>query len=144
MKGSMIKRWTRRPIDRIGAGSGLAVRLSPLASVIAIARSSNSEDNTGSPLKYSTARFTNDELVGPKTSLRVAVLRGGLRERSQQYRGHRLARSVAASGLLQRRGAEPDYLVRYRAEGSSQKEEAVGSHRIRLACHHEAGRWCPW
>lgn len=51
------------------AESGLVNRLSSLASEIAFACSSNSEDNGGSPLKYSTARFTNDELVGPKTSL---------------------------------------------------------------------------
>ncbi|KOC69732.1 LIM/homeobox protein Lhx9 [Habropoda laboriosa] len=46
--------------DHFGQRDGLVY-----CSVIAFARSSNSEDNAGSPLKYSTARFTNDELVGP-------------------------------------------------------------------------------
>lgn len=105
------------------------------------ARSSNSGDNAGSPLKYSTARFTNDELVGPKTPLRVAVLRWGLRGRSNEYRGHRFAGGVAASGLLQRRRAEPDHLVRHRAEGAAQEAQAVRGHRIRATCHHEAGCW---
>lgn len=107
------------------------------------ARSSNSGDNAGSPLKYSTARFTNDELVGPKTPLRVAVLRWGLRGRSNEYRGHRFAGGVAASGLLQRRRAEPHHLVRRGAEGPAQEAQAVRSHRLRATCHHEAGRWRP-
>lgn len=134
-----------RSIDRrrlSGKRAGPFVyRLSRACYARASARSSNSGDNAGSPLKYSTARFTNDELVGPKTPLRVAVLRWGLRGRSNEYRGHRFAGGVAASGLLQRRRAEPDHLVRHRAEGTAQEAEAVRSHRIRATCHHEAGCW---
>lgn len=102
-------------------------------------RASNSTHNAEvrSSIGYLTERLTTDELVAPKTTLRAAVLRRGLRGHRRQHRGPRLARGVAATGLLR---TEPDSLLRHGAEGPAEEAEAVRSHRLWASCHDETGR----
>ncbi|XP_067216505.1 LIM/homeobox protein Lhx2-like isoform X3 [Linepithema humile] len=91
-----------------------------------------------SSVDYLTESLTTDEHVAPKTTLRAAVLRRGLRGCRGRHRGPRLAGGVAASVLLR---AESDRHHRHGAEGPAAEAEAVGSHRLRATCHDETGRW---
>lgn len=102
-------------------------------------RNSTHNAEVRSSIDYLTESLTTDNCnVAPKTTLRVAVLRRGLRGCCRRHRGPRLARGVAASGVLR---AEPDNLFRHRAERPAAETEAVGSHRFRTSCHNETGRW---
>lgn len=92
-----------------------------------------------SSIDYLTESLTTDNCnVAPKTTLRAAVLRRGLRGCCRRHRGPRLAGGVAASGVLR---AEPDSHFRHRAEGPAAEAEAVGGRRFRAPRHNETGRW---